>query len=501
MKLWLFLCALLLLAGCDRPPPPQDTLRVGVPNLPPSYGDPYRAEGPPSSAVWQAIFDGLAYLTPEGKVAGALAESWSTTDGKLWRFDLRKNVRFSNGEPMTAEAVAQTFRWLMTKEGKATIAASRVRDVIGVRTEGAHTLYLQLKSVDAVFYKRLPSVVIVEPKSWRALGAEKFAMAPVGTGPYRLSRWDEKSRRAFLEANPYAWRKPIIPKLEIIELTEDSVRQQALISRDVDIARIGIDDLDLLEARGIRLNRSPSMQVMSVAFNTEGLDSPIDDVRVRQALNYAVNKEAMARELLFGFVEPIGQPGARTTVGFNPDVPAYPYDPAKAKQLLAQAGYPNGFDLKIEVIINSLPADSMIYQAMARDLTKVGVVTELRAVTFAEFLRKYVPNNFTVPAFGLSWQSAPFNDIQRPLEAFSCMKRPKAFFCDKALTKLVKQASAELDPQKRQDLLMELAKRYHEAAPALYLIDQIDVVGIGPRVEGVRVSNRVPMYEEIRFAR
>ncbi len=148
------------------------------------------------------------------------------------------------------------------------------------------------------------------------------------------------------------------------------------------------------------------------------------------------------------------------------------------------------------MVIGSLPADSLIYQSMAKDLEKVGVPVNLRAVSFPVFLRRYLSNDWgETNAFGLSWNAAPYNDVQRPMENFSCLKKPKPFFCDKALAEEIKAAGRILSPQARGEALDALAVRHHDIAPALFLVEQVDVIGYGPRVSGLTVANRNPVYE------
>ncbi|WP_439533833.1 ABC transporter substrate-binding protein [Polymorphobacter sp.] len=498
----LLLALLLALAACAEPPPPADTLRAGVPALPSSWGDPYRGEGTPGSYTWTALFDGLTALSPDGRIVPALATQWSSADGRRWTFQLRPGVRFSDDTPFDAAAAKASFDWLMSDAGKASVIGSRLRDVAGVEAPAPNQLVIHLKKPDAVFPKRLPSVAIVAPERWATLGPAAFAKAPAGTGPYRLLNFDERRRRASLVANPGSWRHAQIPRLDLIELGDEGVRQQALISGDIDIARVGIDEIAYLESRGIRLAAAPSMQVMSLAFALEGRPAgPLSDVRVRQALNLAIDREAIARVLLQGKGAPASQPGPRGTLGHDPALPPLPHDPARARALLAQAGYPKGFTLKADVVIGSLPADALIYQAMARYLAEIGVTTELRAIPFPVFLRRYLANDWAdADAFGLSWNAAPYNDTQRSLENFSCLKRPKPFFCDAALAAAITAAGSEMNPQKRETMLRTLAAAHQQAAPALFLVEQIDLIGIGPRLTGpVPIANRVPLYETLRL--
>lgn len=496
MMRFALICLALLCSACEAPPPP-DTLRVGISSLPPSWGDPYRADGTPSTYVWTAVFDGLTALGPEGAIVPALATDWSTQDGLVWDFTLRQGVRFSNGTPFDAQVAAQTFRYLMGKEGRATVVGSRVRSVSAVDVISPYQLRITLARKDAIFYKRLPSVAIVEPALWRSDRGE-FALQPVGTGPYRLEAFDTRKRRAYLRAYEGSWRKPGITRLELIELTDGAVRQQALISGDVDIARVGVDEVPYLKSRGIRIETARSMQVMSIAFNTEGMDSPLDDVRVRQALNYAVDKDAMAQYLMNDLSAPASQPGALGTTGYNPAVKPYAFNPDKARALLAQAGYGDGFSMRIEAVVGSLPQDALIYQSVVDQLKEVGVTAELQAIPFPVFLRRYLSNTFDVEAFGLSWSAAPFNDIQRPMENFSCLKRPAAFFCDDTLAGGIRRTGQLLDEGARLDALQSLAQGHHDAAPALFLVEQVDVTGLGPRITGsAPLANRIWMYERI----
>jgi peptide/nickel transport system substrate-binding protein len=498
----LLLLIMLVLAACAEPPPPADTLRAGLPGLPASWGDPYRGEGTPGSYTWAALFDGLTALTPDGRISPALATGWSSPDGQVWTFTLRTGVRFSDDTPFDAAAAKASFDWLISEAGKGTVIGSRLRDVARVEAPDPATLIVHLKKPDAIFPKRLPSVAIVSPRRWARLGPAGFAKAPSGTGPYRLVEFDERRRRARFTAHAGGFRHANIPKLELIELADEGVRQQALISGDVDIARVGIDEIAYLEARGIRLHVAPSMQVMSLAFAIEGRPpGPLSDVRVRRALNMAVDREAMARVLLQGKGAPASQPGPFGTLGHDVDLPPFPHDVAGARALLAEAGYPDGFTLKADVVIGSVPADALIYQAMARNLAEIGVRVDLRAIPFPVFLRRYLSNDWgDADAFGLSWNAAPYNDIQRSLENFSCLKRPKPFFCDPALAAAITAAGSELDPAKRETMLLSLAAAHQQAAPALFLLEQIDLIGSGPRVVGpVLVANRVPVYEALRL--
>ncbi|NWE53285.1 ABC transporter substrate-binding protein [Brevundimonas sp. P7753] len=485
--------------GCSPPPPPADVLRVGVPALPASWGDPYRAEGGPPAHTWSALFDGLTRLDEVGEVQPALAERWTSLDGKTWVFTLRDGVRFSNGAPVNASAAAATFRWLISPAGRTTIIGARMRDIAAVAAPDARTLILTLQSPDPVLPRRLTSTMIVEPEAWLRLGPAGFAKAPIGSGPFRLERFDERGRRAIMTANPQSWRAPRVAGLEVIELTDEAVRNQALISQHIDLGRVGLDELGLLEARGLSVVTPPSMQVMAIALVTEGRATPLDDVRVRQALNHAVDKGAISQMLLAGRGAPSGQPASRVTAGYDPSIAPYDYDPERSIALLKAAGYGDGFDLAIEGVIGALPADAAIYQAVASYLIAIGVRAEFRPAPYATMVSRNQTGRWDgIDAFANPLTAAPYNDLRKPLETYSCLK-PKPFFCDPALTEALIASSSIMDVGQRTLALQRLSRAYHDAAASIYLAEQIDVFGHTPRVKNLVIANRVPVYELIEL--
>jgi len=491
---------LLVASACligARPTAERTHLRVGVNTLPVSLGNPYKGNGRPSTLVWNALFDGLTQIAPDGRLTPALAVRWAPDGPTRWRFELRPNVRFANGRRFDAPAAERVIRWLISPAGRKTVIGNELRSVEAVRAPGPLTLEFTTSRPDPILPKRLVAAMMVEPDLWERLGPDGFALRPVGTGPFLLTAWDQRRRRAEAVANPHSWRPVSVGRLSYVELPDAAVRTQALLSDDVDIAPIEIEEVDRLADRGFPVVSAPSMSVMSVGFiNQREGRAPLKDVRVRRALNHAVDKDALARVLLRGLGRASGQPAASMSAGHNPAVRPYRYDPALARRLLAAAGYGKGFPLIVEIQINAFPADSLIYQTVAHDLRQVGVRPVLRPITFADYLRKLATNGWAGDAFGASWNSAPYNDVTRALESFSC-KRPNAFFCDEALADELTAASAIADDAARERALERLAKRYHDAAPSLFLVEQVDLYAHRPGLRAVRLVNRVPAYETI----
>lgn len=482
-------------------PPPGSTLRAGVNSFPASLGSPYQGNGRPGTLIWYALFDGLTELDEHGTLVPALAVSWRFDAPARWTFELRPGVKYANGRAFDAAAAARVIRWLGSKAGRATVIGNELRHVTNVVASGPLTLVVETKDPDPILPKRMVGALMVEPDTWDRLGPADFALQPVGTGAYLLERWDQRKRRAYATRNPQAWRPAHFDRMEWVELPDAAVRTQALLSRDVDVAAIEIEEMDRLVDRGYPILTAPSMSVMSIAFITEReTRSPLHDVRVRLALNYAVDRDLIARVLLRGKGRGAGQPGPRGAFGHDPSLPPFPYDPARAKQLLAAAGYPDGFAIMAEIQPNAFPADGLIFQTAAHYLRQVGVELTLRNLTFPQYLRNLQRNTFAGDAFGTAWNSAPYNDATRPMELFSCA-RAKPFFCDRALTAELERVKRILPEEERRAAMHELARRYRDAAPALFLVEQIDLYAYAPHLANVAIRNRVPVYREIGVRR
>ncbi|MDX2221358.1 MAG: ABC transporter substrate-binding protein [Rhodospirillaceae bacterium] len=493
-----------LLAGLS--PADAFDIRYGSKGVPPSFGNPFMANGSPSSYTWAAMFDGLTQLDPDGGLQPALALGWENIEPTLWRFRLRPDVTFSNGEPFTADAVVKTIAWLKTPDGARSVIGTEIRDVVTAEKVDDLTVIIRTEKPDAVLPRRMSAVSMVAPQAWAELGPDKFAQTPATTGSFKVVDWGAGAGRIRFDAFKQSWRAPKAERLTIINLPDNPARVQALLSRQIDIAgNLGVDDVATIEAAGGVVVRGPAMSVQSLAFRVDpARPSPANDVRVRRALNYAVDKQAIVAGLLAGLTVPSGQPASRETAGYNPDVTPYPFDPDKARALLAEAGYGPDRPLKLrfQVMIDRTPADAAIYQTTAEMLAKVGVDLELQTVTFPTWLNLYLTGTWPAETDGfvLGWNAAPYNDIARPMEIYSCL-RPNPHFCDRVITDQLETANQELDPVKREALLRDLARAYHDAAPAIFLIEVFDLFGAGAHVTGLSLANRVPEYHKVEIAR
>ena len=435
-----------------------------------------------------AIFDPLLRLGPDGQMEAVLAESWTATSPTTWEFKLRKGVVFSNGEPFDAAAVKYTIEWLKSPAARTQLIASEVRVVERIDVVDPHTVVFTTAKPDAVLPKRLSIVYMVPPTAFAELGVENFRRAPIGTGPYAIKEWGQERGRMILEANPTAWLKPRqIDRVEVFSLIDPITRVQALTSNQVDIAyAVNHDDLDHLREIGFNISVKQESQVMALALRSDGPPgAALTDVRVRQALNYAVDKEGIAKVFYNGLAQAVGQGAIAGTFGYNPDIKPYPYDPAKAKSLLAEAGFANGLKLKARIVTGQYVGDAAVYQKMAADLAAVGVQVELNGILPQEWMQIYTVGDWhETDAISISWQSAVYGDTIRAIEPFSCRK-PGKFFCAPDLEPLIDASNANLDPAGRERQLQQIMARLHDEAPTIFLVNLTTVIAFSPRVKDI----------------
>ncbi|HJN04575.1 MAG TPA: ABC transporter substrate-binding protein, partial [Alphaproteobacteria bacterium] len=286
-----------------------------------------------------------------------------------------------------------------------------------------------------------------------------------------------------------AWRPAKVKHLQTFELAEAATRVSSILSGEIDISQnVPMDAIAQLEAGGARVDIATRPSVMGWRFMSVRENSPFHDKRVRQAANYAINRQAIADELLGGITVPGGQCATRFTFGYNPDVEPYPYDPAKARALLAEAGYADGFDTEAMVLPGAFPADAEIYQFAAQQLNAVGIRVDLTNIQFAQWLDFWFAKT-KGPEGGMGFsdifQNSCHNYNAIPFDAYpnlSCQK-PDPSHCDDDEAALLTQAFGEFDVEKRRKLIQELMALGHENAPNLFFVELVDMTGLSSRVE------------------
>ena len=347
--------------------------------------DPHKTSGTLTFQTLKSVYDTLAEPDVNGKIIPALADSWEVSDGGLtWTFLLKKGVVFHNGDKLTSVDVKATLERIMDKK----IASPNAKEFAAIKnieTPDIHTVVLKLNEPASPLLATLAS-------GWGAILPKKlidaghdFAAKPVGTGPYRLKEWIRDSR-IVLEKNANYWMKGL-PKLDEIVMhiiTERAVQIQGLISGQIDISYIiAKDDMPLLQSsKDVKIEKSLSALILVMPMNCS---NPIlKDIRVRQAINYAIDKKKVLN-IAYGGGEPIGTFLDYGNAYYKDFTYLYPYDPKKAKALLAEAGVTKDETLEVTLPQNYEPhvRAGEMYQAM---LAEVGLNVKLKLVDWSTWI-------------------------------------------------------------------------------------------------------------------
>ncbi len=486
--LWLLLAAA---AGAV-----ERTLRVAVYAFPPGMGNPHSQTNLPAIFVWPAVLEPLTVMGADGELKAKLAVAWQATDELTWHFELRRGVTFSNGEAFDAAAVVSTLEWLRSPEARATMVANETANVAGVRALDSHTVEIRTHTPDAMFPRLMSVVRMVPPRYWAEVGPAGFARQPVGTGPFQVEHWGDT--RVEMRAWPGSWRAPRVERLVFLELPDAPSRVQGIQSGALDVAiQLSPDDGAAVRAAGAQLIPRPSGSILGLSFITTR-PSPLTDPRVRLALNMAVDRDQIVRELFHGTTEVATQHASRHAFGHHPGLSAYPYDPEAARELLAEAGYPDGFTFAAQVVVGAGANDSAVYQQLAAELRKIGVTLELRIMPTQVLLRNIFTGDWNGHAFGMDYGSAPFLDGWRPFRMHSCLWG-HPWYCDETLVPLIEQVRSTFDMEQRRGLMRDLLEAYHTAVPSLPVYEVVGYDAVAARVRNYRNTFGVINFDEIEL--
>ena len=429
--------------------------------------------------VLYALHDAVVKPMPGRSMAPGLAESWSmSTDGLVYEFVLRKGARFHNGEPVTAEDVKFSFeryRGVSAKLLKEKVAAVETPDPGRVRFR------LKQPWPDFMtFYSGATGAGWIVPKKYvEKVGDEGYKKMPVGAGPYRFVS-STPGVEVVLEAFDQYWRKtPNVKRLLFRVIPDESTRLAALKRGEADIAYAISGELGKEVQRTPGLTLKPTViQSTHFAYFADQWDpkSPWHDRRVRLAANLAMDRHAVNQAVTLGFSK-ITHSVIPSTFDFYWQPPAYPYDPARAKQLLAEAGYPNGFDAG-EYFCDLVATNSG--EVVVTYLKAVGIGLKLRPLERAAFFKGFAEKKFKniIHVFG-----GVFGNAATRLEAFVVSGGTYVYGGYPDLDGLFREQAAELDRTKREAILHRMQQIVHERAMFAPIWELAFLNGVGPRVE------------------
>ncbi|MBT4741040.1 MAG: ABC transporter substrate-binding protein [Rhodospirillaceae bacterium] len=490
--------AWLLMAGIFLPfvsPQAETTLRVGITSFSTSRGNPFgTTSGLPPLYTYAAFFEGLTRVNNNAEPIPMLAERWEPESETAWLFYLRPGAVFSNGEPVDAEAVAATYAIMQTDIGKTYPVTRELAGIVAVEVVDDTTVRIKTSAPDALLPHKVAALKIVPPRYWADVGVDEFAAAPIGSGPFMIT--DSSPARMKLVRSPTAWRQPIVDNLEFTAAAEPVARVQGVLSGQLHIGvQLGPDEIPLVEAAGHKMLISvdPSMQVL--AFITVK-ESPLQDIRVRRALNYAVNRDGIAQGLLGGYAKMATQTTPSFAFGWNPDIEPWPYDPERAKAMLAEAGYPDGFSFSAEILLGSASYSPQVYQQVAADLARIGVTLSLRQIPASQYARGVYQGKWAGEAIGIDYGVNPSLDALTPMVRHSCLWITP-WFCDPSVPPMIAKAEAAFDLEERRILTQEVMAHQLSLAPAILLYETTRFDAVSSSVQGYEIAVGHISYDKI----
>jgi len=350
------------------------------------------------------IFDTLVRINRNLELEASVAKSWENPDNLTWVFHLRKGIKFSNGDPLDAKAVKYTLERVMDPKVKSP-QRWRLKNVKEIQTPDTETVIIKTKKPYASLGNILTLMFIVPPKVVERMGHTKFAQNPIGSGPFVVESF-LLGGDIVLKANKDYWRgAPKIDKVIFRPIKETSTRIAALKTGEIDIASSipPIRFKELIADPNIRLT-SKSGVMLYMGLNT--FKPPLDSVKVRQAINYAMDIDIICDKIFLGAAQPMAGPVFRVTNGFNKNIKPYPHDPEKAKKLLGEAGYENGFEIILTTRQHGIEGTTNVLevsQAIAAQLEEVGIKVKLRMVDPATNWKDYKAGKFD--AYMMTWDT------------------------------------------------------------------------------------------------
>ena len=420
---------------------------------------------PPTSMLFtseiyqQHIFDTLVGIEGDDlKVVGLLAERWETLNPTTWRVHLRKGVKFHNGKVLDAEDVKYSMEQYTDQKNRRSVYA---RGIARAEVKDAGTVDVITTEPVAAMLFNLTRLQILPRDTREKEGAQGFAQHPVGTGPYRFVEW-KRDQQLVLEANPSYWRGAVAPRRLVFRAIRDaSTRAAELRSGGVDIiATPPLPQLDMLDAGETQVVPVKGGRIIIYPFDVT--HAPFDNRKVREAANLAVNKDAIVKNVLGNRGIVLAGPLTSAWLGHDPAVKPFPYDPARARQLLAEAGYPQGFEATWSISSGVFLKDAEIAEAVAGQLRQVGIRLKLSPTERAKIQKDAQEGTFqgmTSVAWGTQFEPDPMVNwvFMRPH-----MSTPK-------IQELVRQGRAEVDLEKRRRTYQELYRTAHDEAMWLFV--------------------------------
>lgn len=491
-KLWLLITMASLLAACASPAAPtsgpapaataageqradQQILRVGTQGL--------AAELVPrdTAIAWYqfwAMYDSLTQLGPDYKVQPSIAEKWDLSpDGLTWTFTIRKGVKWPDGSELNANDVKFTIDTLIEKNSS---LRSRIPAVTSAKALDDYRVELATRKVDVSIPNNGAVIWIFPKKVVDQVGWDAFIGKPVGSGPYELIEYRSADIMRFKKkATPHAFRKPVADEISIKAIPEASQLMAGLRTGELDLvpqANFAVEQVEQLKSGGFQVTAPLATSAYMVMMHGAALTrkTPLLDKRVRQAINYAIDRDTIAKQFYKEYAKPSGQQAVPGSLYYDSELGPWPYDVKKAKDLLAEAGYPTGFKLEVGIVFTPSRAPQDVILAVKQYLGNVGIDADVKQTEVGVWTDYAFGRNVPQPDF-LATFSVESDGFYTNWRAVAGCDRggsiDKAWTCNADWDKTFDSALTEADPAKRAAILKQASKIFREDSPVVLLVN------------------------------
>jgi peptide/nickel transport system substrate-binding protein len=444
-----------------------------------------------------SIYDTLLTRNKQLELVPSLATAYKNVSEKVWEVKLRPNVQFHNGEPFDANAVKFSFERIYRADFKSpqkgwfsTIDRVEIVDPLTVRF---HT-----KVPDPAMPARMTLMYQLAPKYVAQVGDQQANLKPVGTGPFKFVEW-QKNERIVVEANDAHWSgKPAVRKATWRPIPELGARIAALQTGQADlIVNVPPDQLQTLATtRNVRVEKMPSCRIIYFGI-AQIKGGPLADRRVRQAINHAVDVQAIIDSVLLGNGKRINSSMPPNVWGYDTSIPFYDYNPKKAKELLAAAGQTN-LSLTLQAPNGRWAMDKDIAQAVAGQLTENGIKTSVKIIgEWGSYVRSVLDHK-TEDIFMNGW-CLPSLEPDHWVTPNLKTGEPVSQYSNPEVDKLMEQARSEMNVDKRKQLYSQLLRLIREDAPWIFGYQQMDIYGVNQRLKWTPRGDESIRLTEISF--
>jgi peptide/nickel transport system substrate-binding protein len=464
------LATLLAMSGGGAQAAPN-AITVALPGDFPTL-DPSKDTSPLGFNYRLNVFDALTELQRDGKLNPRLAESWTfSTDLTEWTFKLHQGVKFHDGSPFSADDVVFTINRI--KADNTSPVRTFIKLVDKVEKIDDYTVRFKLTQPYGIFHRQISYVNLMSKTYFDKVGDQGYAAKPVGTGPYKMVRW-VKDDRMELEANPDYWRgAPAIKRATLRPIPSEASRAAALASGEVDLVpALAPSSIDQLKSnRDLDVNTAPSFRVIFVAFNVN--KPPLDNPKIREAIDVAIDRSAITDKLLRGLGKPTGVMVPPMNIGYEPSFRPVAYNPEKAKKLVNEARY-DGTPITIQYPNNNIVMANEVVQAIAGYMTAAGLKVEIKPMEFTAFFPLWLQSKLDSMYF------FAFGSTQYHAESILTTMYEDgshAYKVDMEIDALLKKQRTITDPAEQTKVLAAALRKSNENRYHLPLYDEMQAYG------------------------